>query len=140
MPPPSNAPAKRPVPQPKQAAGRPAHEVRRHCLRVLVNDQEKATLRLQASTAKRSVGRYLREVGLGYKLHSAVDLDAVRELARINGDLGRLGGLLKLWLAADARTARFTPATVQVLLERITAQQDELGKVMQEVVRPRGRT
>jgi hypothetical protein len=109
-------------------------------LRVPVLPEEKAAIEALAKQARRPVARYLREVGQGYKLHSAVDLDAVRELARINGDLGRLGGLLKLWLAGDGRTARFTPATVQVLLERITAQQDELGKVMQEVVRPRGRT
>lgn len=109
-------------------------------IKVYCLPDERAGIEANARQARKSVACYLREVGLGYRLHSAVDLDAVHELARINGDLGRLGGLLKLWLAADARTARFTPATVQVLLERIAAQQDELGKVMEEVVRPRGRT
>lgn len=106
-------------------------------LRVPVLPHEKAAIESCAKQAGRSVARYLRDVGQGYKLHSTVDLDAVCELARINGDLGRLGTLLKLWLAADARTAKFTPATVEVLLDRITAQQEELGRVMQEIVRAR---
>lgn len=104
-------------------------------LRVPVLPQEKVAIEALAKLAQRPVARYLREVGLGYRLHSAVDLEAVGRLAKVNGDLGRLGGLLKLWLAGDERTARFTPATVQVLLERITAQQEELGRVMREIVR-----
>jgi hypothetical protein len=119
----------------KKATRKGSTPIKVYCL-----PDERAGIEANAKQARKSLARYLRDVGLGYKLHSAVDLDAVRELARINGDLGRLGGLLKLWLAGDGRTARFTPATVQVLLERIAAQQDELGKVMQEVVRPRGRT
>jgi hypothetical protein len=106
-------------------------------LRVPVLPQEKAAIEGLAKQAGRSVARYLRDIGQGYKVHSAVDLDAVRELARINGDLGRLGALLKLWLAGDGRTARFTPATVEVLLGRITTQQDELGRVMQEILSSR---
>lgn len=98
---------------------------------------ERAGIEANAKHAQRSVARYLREVGLGYKLHSGVDLEAVGQLAKVNGDLCRLGGLLKLWLAGDGRTARFTPATVEVLLERIAAQQEELGRVMQQIVSAR---
>jgi hypothetical protein len=42
-----------------------------------------------------------------------VDHKQVEELARINGDLGRLGGLLKLWLTNDARTAQFGESTIR---------------------------
>ncbi|WP_029002167.1 conjugal transfer transcriptional regulator TraJ [Azohydromonas australica] len=106
-------------------------------LRVPVLPQEKVAIEALAKQAHRPVARYLREVGLGYKLHSAVDLEAVGRLAKVNGDLGRLGGLLKLWLAGDGRTARFTPAMVEVLLGRIAAQQEELARVMQEIVTAR---
>jgi hypothetical protein len=134
---PSPAPAKRSVRKARRAARKPAHEVRKHCLRVLVNDQEKAALQAQARAARRSVGRYLREVGQGYVLKSAVDFEAVGTLARINGDLGRLGGLLKLWLTKDPRTAAFSFSTIEVLLQRIAAQQEELSRVMGAIVRPR---
>lgn len=44
-----------------------------------------------------SAVRYLREDG--YHIFGVMDYEQVCELARINGDLSRLGGLLKLWLA-----------------------------------------
>jgi len=62
----------------------------------------------------------------------------VRELVRINGDLGRLGGLLKLWLTDDARTARFGVDTILALLARIEATQEQMSSTMERVVRPRG--
>jgi hypothetical protein len=49
-----------------------------------------------------SVSSFLAALSLNEPIRSLTDLDAVRELMRINGDLGRLGGLLKLWLAERA--------------------------------------
>ncbi len=110
---------------------------RRHHLRVPVFPEEKAGIEHQARQAGLSVARYLREVGQGYQIKGIVDCEQVRELARINGDLGRLGGLLKLWLTNDARTARFSESTIRALLRRIEATQDEMGQVMKSVVRPK---
>lgn len=42
---------------------------------------------------------YLRELGLNTPIRSVVDLTSVADLAKGNGDLGRVAGLLKLWLA-----------------------------------------
>jgi hypothetical protein len=110
---------------------------RRHHLRVPVFPDEKEEIERQARQAGLSVARYLREVGQGYEIKGITDYERVRELARINGDLGRLGGLLKLWLTDDARTAKFGEATILALLGRIEATQDEMGRVMKAVVRPR---
>ncbi|ECZ2944989.1 conjugal transfer transcriptional regulator TraJ [Salmonella enterica] len=110
---------------------------RRRHLRVPVFPEEAASIEENAKRAGMSVARYLREVGQGYQITGIVDYEHVRELARINGDLGRLGGLLKLWLTNDVRTARFTDATILALLAKIEEKQDELGKVMMGVVRPR---
>jgi len=41
---------------------------------------------------------YLRAIGLNTPTRSIVDLSAVADLAKVNGDLGRVAGLLKLWL------------------------------------------
>jgi hypothetical protein len=84
-----------------------------------------------------SLSTFLLTVGQGYKVTGIVDFEQVRELARINGDLGRLGGLLKLWLTNDVRTAQFGEATIRALLNQIEAKQDEIGQVMKSVVRPR---
>lgn len=116
----------------KPGAGR-----RRHHLRVPVLEAEKALIEAQAQRAGMSVARFLREVGQGYRIGGVVDYAQVRELARINGDLGRLGGLLKLWLTNDERTAQFGEATLRALLSRIEATQDQMGQVMMKVVMPR---
>lgn len=56
---------------------------------------------------------------------------------RINGDLGRLGGLLKLWLTNDERTAEFGEATIRAVLSKIESTQDQMQGVMREVLIPK---
>ena len=71
---------------------------RRQHLRVPVFPEEKDEIEANAKRAGVSVARYLRDVGQGYQIKGVMDYQHVRELVRVNGDLGRLGGLLKLWL------------------------------------------
>ncbi|KAI5912234.1 conjugal transfer transcriptional regulator TraJ (plasmid) [Thauera sp. 2A1] len=106
-------------------------------MRVPVSPGEKVLIEAQAQRAGMSVARFLREVGQGYRIGGVVDYEQVRELARINGDLGRLGGLLKLWLTNDERTAQFGEATLRAVLARIEATQEQMGEVMMKVVQPR---
>ena len=110
---------------------------RKQHLRVPVFPDEKDLIERQSRRAGMSVARYLREVGQGYHIGGVVDYEQVRELARINGDLGRLGGLLKLWLTNDERTAQFSEATIRAVLSRILATQDLMSKVMMAVVMPK---
>lgn len=110
---------------------------RSHHLRVPVFDDEKETIESQALRAGMSVARYLREVGQGYQIRGIVDCEQVRELARINGDMGRLGGLLKLWLTDDVRAAKFGHETIQAVLNKIEVTQDDMAKVMTRIVMPR---
>jgi hypothetical protein len=63
-----------------------------------------------------------------------LDHQCVEQLARINGDLGRLGGLLKLWLTDDPRTAQFGEATIRAVLSKIEDTQAEMQHVMRAVV------
>ena len=116
---------------------KPTAGKRKHHLRVPVFPDEKNLIEEQAQRAGMSVARFLREVGQGYRIGGVVDYEQVRELARINGDLGRLGGLLKLWLTNDERTAQFGEATIRAVLSRIEAIQDQMGQVMLNVVMPR---
>ena len=68
-------------------------------IEVWVTDEEKATIAKCAGEAGMSRSGYLRALGLNTPIRSVVDLKAVADLCRINGDLGRIAGLLKLWLA-----------------------------------------
>ncbi|HAS8423165.1 TPA: conjugal transfer transcriptional regulator TraJ [Vibrio vulnificus] len=106
-------------------------------IKVYCLPEEKEQIETQAKRAGMSAARYLREVGQGYHISGVVDYEQVRELARINGDLGRLGGLLKLWLTDDVRTAQFGQSTILAVLSKIEATQEEMGKIMTRVVMPR---
>lgn len=106
-------------------------------IKVYCLPEEREQIEANAKAAGMSLSTFLLTVGQGYKVTGIVDFEQVRELARINGDLGRLGGLLKLWLTNDVRTAQFGEATIRALLNRIEAKQDEIGQIMKFVIRPK---
>jgi hypothetical protein len=101
---------------------------------------ERAELKSLARAANQSVSTYLLNVGLGYEVRGVVDHRQVEELARINGDLGRLGGLLKLWLTNDERTAQFGESTIRTLLARIESTQTDMQAAIRAVVLPNKRS
>jgi hypothetical protein len=55
----------------------------------------------QAGAHSMSSSRYLRALGLALPIQSTIDHRAVLDLLKINADLGRLGGLIKMWLSSD---------------------------------------
>jgi hypothetical protein len=101
----------------------------------LPNDRRQ--IEVNAKAAGLSLSTYLMNVGLGYQIKGIVDNNEVEKLAKINGDLGRLGGLLKLWLTNDERTVHFSEATLRAVLTRIVDSQDRMVEVMASIVRPR---
>lgn len=106
-------------------------------IKVYCMPDDRETIALLAKNSGNTMSTYLLRVGLGYPVKSLLDHKRVEELCRINGDLGRLGGLLKLWLTDDPRTAQFGEATIRALLSKIEDTQDEMHDVVREVVMPR---
>lgn len=106
-------------------------------IKVYCLPEERAEIEALAKASGHSASTYLRLVGQGYQVTGVTDYENVRELVRVNGDLGRLGGLLKLWLTDDVRTAQFGAETVLRLLARIEANQDDMSQLMESIVRPR---
>ncbi|WP_441344185.1 conjugal transfer transcriptional regulator TraJ, partial [Pseudomonas aeruginosa] len=107
-------------------------------IKVYCLPDERAAIEANAQAAGMSTSAYLLAVGQGYQVKGVTDFENVRDLVRVNGDLGRLGGLLKLWLTDDPRTARFGDDTIRALLARIEATQDKISTIAESVVRPRG--
>ena len=68
-------------------------------IEVWVTDKEKAAIAARAKEAGMARSAYLRALGLNTPVKSVLDLGAVADLAKVNGDLGRVAGLLKCWLA-----------------------------------------
>lgn len=106
-------------------------------IKVYCLPDEKQQIEENAKAAGKSLSAFLLAVGQGYKVTGIVDYEQVRELARINGDLGRLGGLLKLWLTNDERAATFGPETIQAVLAKVEKNQIEMAEIMMSVVMPR---
>ena len=76
-----------------------------------------------------SVARYLRDVGQGYQIKGVMDYQHVRELVRVNGDLGRLG-LRVAGRNDDLHGARLADALLQnvVIAELVEEHQKRLGE------------
>ena len=110
-------------------------------IKVRVLPDEKARIEALAFSVGESASSYLRLVGLGHQPRSVIDLEQARELVRINGDLGRLGGLLKLWLTDDTKLDALkpenTPAIIRGVLKRIEANQEQMDEIIKTVLRSR---
>jgi hypothetical protein len=117
----------------------PRTPTRKRQLHVPVLPEEKELIKELAKAANKPVAAYLRAVGMGYEVRGILDHRRVEELMRINGDLGRLGGLLKLWLTNDDRTAAFGESTIRALLGKIEDTQSEMLAVVRAVVIPRSK-
>ncbi len=89
--------------------------------------EEKASIEENARKAGMSVSMYLRNVGMGYRIKGVIDAELVLKLAKINGDQGRLGGLLKLWLTNSQKLSSQDPEqmrrVIHGVLERIVTMQ-----------------
>ncbi|NNB50432.1 plasmid mobilization protein [Pseudomonas fragi] len=102
-------------------------------IEVWVNDGEKAEITARAEKSGLSRSGYLRAVALNYPIRSVLDLAAVSDLAKINGDLGRVAGLLKLWLA-DKRGQGARAVDVEAMMREFRELQREVGAIMSKVV------
>ncbi len=101
-------------------------ETRLKRLRVPVLTKEDAEIKAKAQDAGLSVAEYLRNLGLGYQVPSVIDNRQVDALLKINADLGRLGGLIKLWLTNDERTKFIGKSQLHITLDSIRNTQSSM--------------
>lgn len=76
-------------------------ELRQKMIGVKVNQTEKEIIHEQAERFGLSAPEFMRSVAMHYPIRSVVDEKAVADLLKTNADLGRLGGLLKMWLVRN---------------------------------------
>jgi hypothetical protein len=81
-----------------------------------------------------TISHYLRVAGMGGSVKSSSDHEEVLELMRVNADLGRLGGLLKLWLS-NPPNVTFSSKDMRSTLKEIEALQQEMRQVASKVLR-----
>ena len=105
-------------------------QVRQKRLRVPVLPIEEAEIKCKARDTGLPVAKYLRNLGLGYQVPSVIDNKQVDHLLKINGDLGRLGGLIKLWLTSDGRTKFIGKSKLLQTLDQIRDTQNRMLDVI----------
>lgn len=71
---------------------------KKNIIKLYVSDIEMQVIMQNAKKASLSLSTFGKKVCLGYEINSKIDSQAVLDLIKVNADLGRLGGLLKLWL------------------------------------------
>ena len=119
---------------PKKEGCRPRREV--PPIKVWVTDDEKAEIVNRAAQAGLSLSAYMLAAGLHHPIRSRVDLTAVRDLAKVNGDLGRVAGLSKLWLAVK-RGQGVRPIDVDTMMEQFRDPQRQTSATMGQTVNAR---
>jgi len=72
-------------------------------LKCYCTEEERKDIERQAEIAGMSVSEYLRKAGMGTPIKNRVDQQAVKTLGKVNADLGRAGGLLKMLLKNDEK-------------------------------------
>lgn len=99
---------------------------------IKVTEEELEQLHAQAKNTGMTLSRYLRSLGLNYPINSIVDQVSLNELMKTRGDLGRMGGLLKMWLTnndkkqATATLGSHSYFSIDHLVDDIEKKQKEL--------------
>lgn len=114
-------------------------KTRRHYrpIQVYCLPEERSEIEANAREAGLPVSAFLRAIGQGYRVVGIVDNERVAELTQISGDLGRLGGLLKMWLTDDARMKPFGEDHIRALLTKIDSLRGEMRTAVKEVIKKR---
>lgn len=96
-------------------------------IQVRATPEEKSRLKARAAAFGTSVGELCREVIFRALPRSKVDQLAVAELAATRADLGRVGGLLKGWLAGSfPGSPALQPTEVRALLKQIESAMEKV--------------
>ena len=101
-------------------------------IKVWVTPEEKAAIAAKADAHSLSASSYLRRLGLAMPLQSTIDQRAILDLVKINADLGRFGGLIKMWLTTNADFESVSAQGLQRKLENTLSDVRQLQKKMSD--------
>lgn len=96
---------------------------------VYLSKEEHQSIVAKATQAGLSCSSFAKAICLGGQVHSLDTHLSIRELARVNGDMGRLGGLLKLWLTERDNNA----IDVRKVLRELEVNQRELKQAIKNL-------
>lgn len=97
---------------------------KKYKMSVYLSQAELEEIAGSAAKCNLSLSTFAKRLCMGYLPESKTDAQAVLDLLKVNADLGRLGGLLKLWLSEPDRNV----FAVRGLLHEIEAAKNVLVK------------
>lgn len=100
--------------------------------RISIKSKEK--LHAKAKACNMTAGQYVRLLCDEYEPKSCIDMVAMDELLQVNADLGRLGGLLKLWLTDDLKLTYYSKYGIKHLINKIENTRDVLEQKLYEIL------
>ena len=103
-------------------------------------DREYEAIKEKASNTGLSSSAYLRNLGLNYPIKSVVEQRALSELVKCKADLGRLGGLFKLWLESEngswGNLGDRRYEDISDLVDDLIAKESELLEIARQLLEP----
>jgi hypothetical protein len=103
-------------------------------IKVWVTPEEKGVIKAKAGAHSLSASSYLRRLGLAMPVESTIDQRAILDLVKINADLGRFGGLIKMWLTTNADFESLSAQGLQRKLESTLSDVRQLQKKMSDCI------
>ncbi len=113
--------------------------LRTHFIKSRVTEYEFNFIKEKSLNTGLPVSSYIRNLSMNYPLKSVVDQRALSELIKCRADLGRIGGLFKMWLVAEKETklklGQRTYKTIDELVNHIELKQDEILELSKILLR-----
>ncbi len=110
---------------------------RSESIHIRVTPEEKEALQMKANLyGVGSLSDYLRSVGLAHTLRSKFDADVVKKLVKIGADFGRVGGLIKLFIAQ--REHRYSADDFQTMdrfIKELDMTRGDIAAAIKKVIR-----
>lgn len=107
---------------------------RKNRIEVWCNEEEFSQISEHARGTRLSRSEFLRNLGRGYEPKSTFDREAIRQLAKLHADQGRLGGLLKLSLSEKSGDFA-SRESMRSLLQQIERLQLFIARLVMEEAR-----
>ena len=105
---------------------------------VWVSREEHLSIQTKARSTGLSLSTYLRNLGCSYPIKSRADQYLLSLLVSTKNELGRQGGLLKMYLSKTDRKENLgskTPKDIDYILESMEQKQNYLISIAEQVLR-----
>ena len=100
-------------------------------IEIRLNELELKTIKKKAQNQGLNTSAFLRNLSINYPVKSMVKRKAITSLLKVNGDLGKAGGLFKMWLMSDGEYN--DDFSTERTYENIDELVDEIERLMQDL-------